>query len=393
MAPFRTIVELRCRYPPRQGLFTLSAPKPYSQVRYRGPYARTELPAPSGFARIGASRTRVGSGTATAPVRTTSVKRFLRRALLVVLALWLVVTATSLGYNTLTGANAAPPPGLKFVQAADIDTRFQTWGTAGSPVVLIHGAAESVDTWSRLVPLLARDHRVYAYDITGYGYSQRKGPYTVEHLAAQLLGFLDAMHLGGPGQPRPVLVGHSLGAGIAAEATLEAPGRIGALMFLDGDGLPFTGGGSGLRRLIVNPYRTSLLRLVLGSDSLIRKLYDDACAPDCPSLDQAGVDQWVRPFRQPGAEQAIWSMTSAGIAAVPADRLAKLRDLTVPTSVVFGSLDTNGGNATETATRIGAPAPTLIPGAKHLTMISTPGAVANAIDALAHRAPRVPRVP
>jgi hypothetical protein len=61
--------------------------------------------------------------------------------------------------------------------------------------------------------------------------------------------------------------------------------------------------------------------------------------------------------------------------------------------VVFGSLDTNGGNATETATRIGAPPPTLIPGAKHLTMISTPGAVANAIDALAHRAPRVPRVP
>jgi pimeloyl-ACP methyl ester carboxylesterase len=314
------------------------------------------------------------------------VKRFLRRALLGILALWLIVTGTSLGYNAFTSANAAPPPGLKFVQAADIHTRYDTWGTSGSPVVLLHGAAESVDTWSRLVPLLARNHRVYAYDITGYGYSERKGPYTVEHLAAQLLGFLDAMHLGGSGQPKPVLVGHSLGAGIAAEATLEQPGRIGGLMFLDGDGLPFTGGGSGLRRLIVNPYRTSMLRLVLNSDSLVRKLYNDACAPDCPSLDQAGVDQWVRPFRQPGAETAIWSMASAGIAAVPADRLAKLRELTVPTSVVFGELDTSGGNATQTATRIGAPPPTIIPGAKHLTLISNPDVVAKAIDALALRA-------
>jgi pimeloyl-ACP methyl ester carboxylesterase len=314
------------------------------------------------------------------------MKRFLRRALLVMLALWMVVTAASLGYNAFTGDTALPPRGLKFVQAANVNTRFDTWGTAGTPVVLVHGAAESVDTWSRLVPLLARNHRVYAYDLTGYGYSERKAPYSVEHLAAQLLGFLDAMHLGGPGQPRPVLVGHSLGAGIAAEATLEAPGRIGGLMFLDGDGLPFTGGGSGLRQLIVNPYRTSLLRLLLGSDSLIRTIYNSACAPDCPSLDKAGVDQWVRPFRQPGAEQAIWSMAAVGIAAVPADRLAKLHDLTVPRSVVFGSLDTNGGNATETATRIGAPPPTLIQGAKHLTMISNPDAVAKAIDALAGRA-------
>jgi pimeloyl-ACP methyl ester carboxylesterase len=317
------------------------------------------------------------------------VKRFtrwLRRVLLVVLVLCAVATAASLGYNAFTRGRAAPPPGLRFVRAGDIDTRFQTWGTTGSPVVLVHGAAESVDTWSRLVPLLARNHRVYAYDMTGFGYTERKAPYTVEHLASQLLGFLDAMHLGGPGQPRPVLVGHSLGAGIAAEATLEAPDRIGGLMFLDGDGLPLTGGGSGVRRLIMDPYRTSLLRLVLGSDSLIRKLYDDSCAPDCPSLDKAGVDEWVRPFRQPGAEKAIWSLTAAGIPAVPADRLAKLHDLPVPTSVVFGSLDTNGGSATETATRIGAPAPTLIAGAKHLTMISSPDAVAHAIDALALRA-------
>ncbi|WBQ06690.1 alpha/beta fold hydrolase [Kribbella sp. CA-293567] len=310
------------------------------------------------------------------------MKRFLRRAVLVIVVCWLVVTVGSLGYNAFTGGTAAPPPGLKFVQAGDVSTRYETWGTTGTPIVLVHGSVESVDTWSRLVPLLS-GHRVYAYDITGYGYSERKAPYTVEHLAAQLLGFLDAMQLGGPGQPKPMLVGHSLGAGIAAEATLEAPGRIGGLMFLDGDGLPLPDeGGSWARNLVVPPYRTTLFRLVLGSDWLIRRIFKETCGPTCPAPD---VDQWVRPFRQPGAEQAVWEMTANGIPAVPPERLAGLRDVPVPTSVVFGEFDTQGGNAVETATRVGAPAATIIPTANHLTPISHPTEVAAAIEALAER--------
>jgi len=45
------------------------------------------------------------------------VKRFLRRVLLAILGFWLIVTAASLGYNAFTGGTAAPPPGLKFVEA------------------------------------------------------------------------------------------------------------------------------------------------------------------------------------------------------------------------------------------------------------------------------------
>ncbi|MFD7154360.1 alpha/beta fold hydrolase [Kribbella sp. NPDC059898] len=308
------------------------------------------------------------------------MKRFLWRGFLGLLGLWLIVTVASFGYNFATNGTAAPPPGLKYVEAGGINTRYETWGTAGTPVVLVHGAAESVDTWSRLVPLLAKTHRVYAYDITGYGYSERKAPYTIEHLAGQLLGFLDAMHLGGAGQPRPILVGHSLGAGVAAEATLEAPGKVGGIMFLDGDGLPLPGGKAGPPRwLIVPPYRTSLFRLVLDQGWLLKKIYNSVCAPGCPQMD---VDEWTRPFRQPGAEQAVWQMTANGIPAVAADRLAKLKDLKLPKSVVFGANDTNGGNAAETAARIGAPAPTLIPNANHLTLISDPEQVAAAIDGL-----------
>jgi len=309
--------------------------------------------------------------------------RVLRRIFVVLVVIWLVVTGASFTYNFATRERALPPPGLRFVQTADLQTRYESWGTTGSPVVLVHGSAESVESWSALVPILARNHRVYAYDITGYGYSERKAPYTIEHLAAQLLGFVDAMKL-----EKPVLVGHSLGAGVVAEAALEQPARIGGLMFLDGDGLPLPGGGPPralVNTLIVDPYRTTALRLALGSDRLIRSVYNNACANRCAPLTHDEVQVWTRPFRQPGAEKALWQMVGRDFPSVQPDRLALLKNLPLPKSVLFGALDNQGGSAEQTATRIGAPPPTILPNQGHLTLISAPNEVAAAINQLAAR--------
>ncbi|MCZ4118285.1 alpha/beta fold hydrolase [Streptomyces sp. H39-S7] len=317
-------------------------------------------------------------------------RRWARRTALVCAALLVAVTAASFAYNGLTSDRAAPPPGLTYVEAAGIHTRYETWGTAGPPVVLVHGAFESAGTWSRLAPLLARDHRVYALDLTGSGYSERSGPYTVDHFTQQLLGFLDAVRLGGPGE-RPILVGHSSGAAMVAEAALRAPGRIGGVMLLDGDALD-TGAGPppALRYVLIDPYRTTLLRLGLGSDWLIRTVYNAQCGPGCPRLDGAGLDQWRRPLRVAGAEGALWSMLGEGVPGMSADRLAGLRRVEPPKAVVFGERDDvfSARTPAETAERVGAPAPTLIPGARHLAMISHPDAVAAAVEALAGRTAR-----
>lgn len=327
------------------------------------------------------------------PRATLRLGRWTRRAVLVLSVLLLVVTTASLTYNAFTAGRAAPPAGLRYVQAADIRTRYRQWGTAGSPVVLVHGAFEQADTWSRLAPLLARDHRVYALDLTGDGYSRRRGPYTVDHFTRQLLGFLGALHLGGPGE-RPLLVGHSSGAAVVTEAALRAPGRIGSVMLLDGDALD-TGAGPppALKYLLIDPYRTSLLRLGLSTDRLIRAVYDAQCGPACPRLDAAGVDEWRRPLRVPGAETALWDMLGEGVPGLPASRVARLAAVRIPKSVVFGAHDDVFGKGTpqETARRIGAPPPTLVPGARHLTMISSPHQVAAAVESLARAGTEAPR--
>lgn len=344
------------------------------------PDAAEELPDPA-EAAAGAASPDVR------PVRRSRLRRWGRRLGLTAAVALVVVTVASFVFNAFTSGRAAPPPGLKYVEADGIRTRYQTWGSTGSPVVLVHGAFEQVDTWSRVAPLLARDHRVYALDLTGSGYSQRRGPYTVGHMTEQLLGFLDAMHLGGPGE-RPVLVGHSSGAAMVAEAALREPSRIGGLMFLDGDALD-TGAGPPpfLHYLLIDPYRTSLLRLGVGSDWLIRKIYSAQCGPRCAKLDAAGLDVWRRPLQVAGAEGALWSMLGEGVPGLPADQVALLYRTGIPKSVVFGAQDSVFSRTTpqETAARIGAPPPTLIPGAHHLTLISDPDAVAAAVNSLASR--------
>jgi pimeloyl-ACP methyl ester carboxylesterase len=304
------------------------------------------------------------------------LRRWPRRLLTTALALVAAGTAFSFGYNAATAGRAREPAGLEFVSAAGIHTRYRHWGTDGPPVVLVHGAAESADTWTGVADALAADRRVYALDVSGWGYSERRGPYDAEHEATQLIGFLDALHL-----TRATLVGHSTGAGVVAAAALRAPGRVEGLVFLDGDGLN-TGAGAGadgLKSLLPGPYRTTLLRIAVRSDWVIRRIYGSQCGPACPRLDRAGVDRWRRPLQVTGAERGLWSMP--GVVGLPAQRLAGLARLRVPKSVVFGADDDVFSHSSpyETATRIGAPPPVIIPGARHLALISHPAQVAAAI--------------
>jgi pimeloyl-ACP methyl ester carboxylesterase len=298
---------------------------------------------------------------------------------------WLVVavvllTVASLLYNVVTSRRAGRPAGLAFVRAGDVRTRYRTWGTGGSPVVLIPGAFETADTFAVLGARLGTDHLVYALDLTGTGYSQARAPFTVAHFASQVLAFISAMGL--TGRNAPVLVGHSSGAAVAGLAALEGGRRVAGVMFLDGDAEPLAA-PSFLRHLVIDPYRTTVFRLGLSSDWVIRSIYSSQCGPACPRLSQAGVETWRRPLQQPGAETALWSMLQTGIPSLTEAQLGRLRASPLPKSVVFGADDPQYSKAApaQVAARIGAPPPTIVPG-RHLTMISSARQVAAAIRAL-----------
>ncbi|HXT90519.1 MAG TPA: alpha/beta hydrolase [Trebonia sp.] len=239
--------------------------------------------------------------------------------------------------------------------------------------MLVPGAAETADTFSALGPVLGTNHRVFAIDLTGTGYSTPSPPYSTAHLAAQLLAFLAAKGL--TGANAPMLVGHSSGAAVVGLAAVDGgPQAVREVVFLDGDATPLSGGGPGfLGDLLINPYRTSLLRLALSQDWLIRDIYNSQCGPLCPSLSGAGVETWRLPLQQPGFAGFADYTLHHGIVSMTPAQFAALRALPVPKRVISGADDPqmSASDMAQTAARIGAPSPATVPG-RHLTMISSP---------------------
>ena len=139
----------------------------------------------------------------------------------------LVATAATLGamiaYN-LYRARAAErehPPTGRFVTVDGVRLHYIDRGE-GPPVVLLHGnvvTAEDFQT-SGLLDLLARRHRVIAFDRPGFGYSDRPhGSAWSARAQADLLR--DALVI--LGINRPVVLGHSWGAAVALALALNHP--------------------------------------------------------------------------------------------------------------------------------------------------------------------------
>lgn len=324
------------------------------------------------------------------PRRFRRIARRVVKAAGIALAVLLVAgTAASFGYNLATDGPAPRPAHLLFAKGGGWDTRYLEWGTRGTPVVLVPGAAETADTFARLGPVLAENHRVFAIDLSGTGYSAPNPPFSAGHLAAQIQAFLAAEKLTGP--DAPILVGHSAAAADVGIAALYRPGTVKGVVFLDGDATPLgipSFPGAIVSTLFINPYKTSVLRLALSQDWLIKKVYAANCGPTCPQLDEAGVDTWRWPLEQPGFQAEVSYVLRHGITAMTAAQFAALKAAALPKLVVAGASDPQipPSDAVLTARRIGAQDPVYVPG-RHLTMISSPRQVAAAIDSLSSGLP------
>lgn len=72
----------------------------------------------------------------------------------------------------MTSGSADPAlPGITHHQArlSDATLHYAAAGTAGSPVLLVHGFPETWRAFRALMPLLAARHRVFAVDLRGFG--------------------------------------------------------------------------------------------------------------------------------------------------------------------------------------------------------------------------------
>jgi pimeloyl-ACP methyl ester carboxylesterase len=125
---------------------------------------------------------------------------------------------------------------------------YETFGR-GSPIVFVHGWLGSWRYWVPTMEDLAIDHRAYAFDLWGFGDSDKaREAYEVDAYVELLFNFMDEL-----GVWRSPVVGHTLGAAIAARAAARHPDRVSKVMAV---GLPLSSEAINRKLLSAGPNNT-----------------------------------------------------------------------------------------------------------------------------------------
>lgn len=124
------------------------------------------------------------------------------------------------------------------VRTGGFETNVHDVGS-GAPVLLIHGSGPGVSAWANwrlVIPALAKDRRVIAPDMVGFGYTDRPAgiQYGMDTWVQQALDLLDAL-----GLEQVDLVGNSFGGALAMALAIRAPQRVRRLVLMGSVGVPF----------------------------------------------------------------------------------------------------------------------------------------------------------
>ena len=251
--------------------------------------------------------------------------------------------------------------------------RVRQAGAPGAPVVvLLHGIGSGSPSWLPCARELAATHRVVAWDAPGYGGSTplpQAAP-CAEAYAARLTAALQAL-----GLTRALLVGHSLGALVAAACARAEPARFAAVLLLcpaGGYGAP----GQEAERERVRQERLGTLER-LGVAGLAASRGPKLLRPGA-SAEARDWAQWnMAQLREAGYRQAVELLCG--------DSLVRHAPLAVPVHVHVGAQDEvtppTKVRALATAFGVAPRAVGEIADAGHLCAIEQPLAVAQAVRA------------
>jgi len=254
-----------------------------------------------------------------------------RRAILIVLAAcgagaW-IWCARPPGPTGAWMARAGVAP--RYLDVAGWRVRYVRTGS-GPPLVLVHGFASSIYTWSETLPALAARHDVIALDLPGFGGTDTRPTLTADDLARVVPAVADGLGLG-----TYDLAGHSLGGAIAAVTAAARPQQVRRLVLIDAAGFNLAAADrpAVLRALGMVPAAVfELLPLARPSTMLgLRQVFHDDRL-----VTRERVDEYLAPMVRPGTAAALRSLlTSRDRLDVPA-QVARIRQ---PTLVIWGRDD------------------------------------------------------
>lgn len=231
-------------------------------------------------------------------------------------------------------------------------------GTAhacAAPLLFIHGAGGNALLWGATLNRLPGVDGV-ALDLPGHGRSPGPGLATIGAYGAAALALADAL-----GLAELVLVGHSMGGGVALELALAQPERVRGLVLL-----------STTARLYVAP-------------TLLQQLVDDPAAARRWIVETGYGPQTAEGTRRLGCAQLARVAPSVlhgdFVACSAFDARARLAEVRAPALVVCGAEDrlTPPKYVRALAEGLASARFEVIPGAGHMLPMEAPAAVAEAV--------------
>lgn len=231
------------------------------------------------------------------------------------------------------------------IRANGIAVNVDVSGPEGAqPVVLVHSLLLALGAWDVVAADLARDYRVIRYDLRGHGDTEApEGAYSMEQLAADAVGVLDALAI-----ERAHYVGLSIGGGIGQVLAARYPSRVDRLVLAaTGPKTPPEGAAQWQARI--------------------------------EEVQASGIETQIAPFLPrwftPGADKSVVDRTADMMRATPVagfigccealkqlDTLTLLGSITAPTLVITGADDPGSTPA------VGDLLAGKIAGARHVTI-------------------------
>jgi len=115
-----------------------------------------------------------------------------------------------------------------YIEVNGLNIRYWVMGD-GSPIILVHGLAGSIELWENNIKPISKQHLVYAFDLPWFGHSDKP---RVEPSLCYMARFIKDF-MTSQGLEHATLVGNSLGGAICMQFAVQFPDKLDKLILVN----------------------------------------------------------------------------------------------------------------------------------------------------------------
>lgn len=224
-----------------------------------------------------------------------------------------------------------------FISGAGVRFHYVKTGS-GVPVILLHGFPESWFSWNKQLDDLAADASLYAFDLKGYGDSDKPltgqhARYDVGSLSYELGHAIHALHL-----PPVILAGHDWGGILAYMIAVRFPQLVARLVLLNTSIRPFNPLRFWYGFAAQLPLLPDLFFDRFG-DRIIRSCFVPPMTYHPEAYSEAEIAYHQAQFRLPHVHTCSLAYYRNIFQSLPLITAARKRGLRMPAEIIWGNSD------------------------------------------------------